>query len=143
MSIASVRAETQKRMGEVSAGPMQCTFCGAPTAWETLSRLGARCQACFDRFCREHQPAPDVGDRREMGSRAWAHALKARDEAGERLTPYQKWAWRRVLHAHKTLDAARDGQDIEPRAIERALEATGDKPETPWVDRVEVPVFDE
>lgn len=149
MTVASVRAETAKLM---AAPSLQCSFCFAPTPYETLSRLGSRCHACFDRFCREHQPSIDVGDRRVMGSRAWAHALQRRDAAGEKLTPYQRWAWRRVLDAHRTLDAARDGAEISEYAISKALESTGDiklppmKPilaDVPWCDRDEIPAFDQ
>ena len=60
--------------------------------------------------------------------RVWAHRLKAREEAGEPLTSFQREAWRAALHAHGTLDAAVAGADVPRAEIDDALQETGDMP---------------
>lgn len=72
------------------AGPHEvfapCTRCNTPTQRSTLAHYGARCLRCYIAFCREPQPTPRfMGDKRTGGNRAWAYALKARQDAGERL----------------------------------------------------------
>jgi hypothetical protein len=32
---------------------LPCRFCGEQTRWKVLSNLGARCQTCYDAYCRE------------------------------------------------------------------------------------------
>ena len=75
---------------------LPCRFCGSPTLREVLAHYGARCLECYEAYVREPQPAPRVGDK-TIGPRAWASALKARDEAGERLTPSQREMYRDAL----------------------------------------------
>lgn len=81
---------------KVIGEPMPCTFCGAITSHETLRMLGARCVPCFRSYCAEVQPAVDVGDKRK-DAKAWAHALRLRELAGERLTAPQREMWRAAL----------------------------------------------
>lgn len=57
----------------------------------------------------------------------WAWDLKARDDAGESLTPMQRTAYRAVTGRAK-LDAARDGFDVPFDDITDALHASGDLP---------------
>lgn len=61
MSLAKVRAETARRMGndEPPSRLLPCRFCSEPTPWETLSNLGARCRTCYDAYCRQgYRPRP-------------------------------------------------------------------------------------
>lgn len=47
-----VRKETAERMGEDPGDMLPCIRCHTPTDRDTLSLLGARCQACYDAYCR-------------------------------------------------------------------------------------------
>jgi len=49
-----VRKETAEKMGKGDGGDgvLPCTTCKEPTPWATLSNLGARCQRCYEAFCR-------------------------------------------------------------------------------------------
>lgn len=51
-------SEVRQELAKQSAGAneLPCRYCGAPTAWETLSNLGARCRSCYDAYCRSPQP---------------------------------------------------------------------------------------
>jgi hypothetical protein len=73
-----------------------CMWCRAPTAWEVLSRNGARCNRCYEAYQTEPRTFPDVGDSK-TDPRGWAKALKARDEAGDRLTDAQRDMYRAAL----------------------------------------------
>ncbi len=96
-----------------------CRWCGNSTPRDDLSRYGARCEPCYQAWCAEANPSwwpnrPLQPHEREAlmrhakkavaklrakkpDPRAWAHALKAREEAGERLSPVQRDAWRIAL----------------------------------------------
>jgi hypothetical protein len=76
---------------------LPCRWCEAPTKLETLSLYGARCFDCFQRYCRDGQLPAVVANRHTEGSKAWAYALKAREEAGERLSSAQRGMWRTAL----------------------------------------------
>lgn len=89
-----------KRMADAApqdGSRLPCHLCGEPTLHATLTQYGARCYPCYERWCAEPQTGPNVGDRRATGPLAWAHALKTREEAGERLTLSQKVMWREAL----------------------------------------------
>lgn len=79
--------------------PLPCGACGKLTQRVSLSQHGARCLGCFEAYCRETKPFPAY-DKRTGGARAWAHALKAQEESGDRLTPAQKAMWRSALRPH-------------------------------------------
>lgn len=87
------------------AALLPCRWCDTPTAHSTLSTYGARCYPCYLAYCREAQPSPDVGDKRNRGSRDWARALKHREESGERLSPAQRDMWREAIGRSTTVDA--------------------------------------
>jgi hypothetical protein len=74
-----------------------CRWCNAPTLRETLSNYGARCFRCFEAWQAERHEVPDVGNKPDRGMRDWAHALKRRHEAGERLTVAQVVAYKSAL----------------------------------------------
>lgn len=87
---------------DAPAMPLQalksCMFCGRPTAHDTLATLGARCAPCYRNYCESaSKPTPDVGDKRKGNPKEWAHALKAREEAGEILSSVQRTMWRAAL----------------------------------------------
>lgn len=102
-------------LGPVTHRP--CTFCGKATLIATLANYGARCNACYEAFCREPQPHVDVGDKR-LDPRSWAHALKRRHEAGERLTPPQIAMYRAALSSQQ-----RNDEDETPADRARAERA--------------------
>jgi hypothetical protein len=92
------RAAAQSADGNAPSSEVNlaCSFCATPTAQSTLSTLGARCFTCYLAFCRQQQPKVFVGDKRQ-DFRGWARALKAREEAGQRLDPAVQAMWRRAL----------------------------------------------
>lgn len=96
-----------------------CRFCGHSTPTDDLATYGARCRQCYDAYLAEANPAwwpnrrltPDERAsvirkaKRALATlgannrdpKAWAHALKAREEAGEKLSRTQREAWRDAL----------------------------------------------
>lgn len=94
--------------GGVKVGiPMPCTFCGAMTSHATLAMLGARCAACYGAYCRATKPMPFVPETSippDAGGRAWAYRLRYREQTGERLTAFQRDAWRLALKPRSTLE---------------------------------------
>ena len=123
-----------------SAPMMPCRWCQAPTQRATLGHYGARCFRCYEAFLLDPQKAVDVGDKRKSGPRDWAHALKRREEAGEKLSPAQREMWRAAIGAHQLLDGVRQGSGASEAEISDALRVTGD---IPWAERGDVPAFDE
>ena len=95
-----------KATGEVSdvggTQSMPCRGCGAMTAWETLSKLGARCERCYGQYCSRPQLAPEWASKvpSKDNPKAWAEALRQRELAGGRLSKVQREAWRAAL-GHK------------------------------------------
>jgi hypothetical protein len=89
-------------------GGMRCMFCHRPSQWATLSQYGARCFSCYESWQRAPQTSPDIGDKRK-GLRDWAHALKRRHDAGERLTFGQIDAYRAALRREGGEDGLQEG----------------------------------
>jgi len=90
-----------------------CLWCKSLTLVETLNQYGARCFNCYEAYCREPQPAPSVmADKRHGDPKAWAEALKQREEAGERLTLAQRDMWRAALGKNKF--AGPDAEESTP-----------------------------
>jgi ribosomal protein L37AE/L43A len=92
MSYKSAR----KEIAEQNDAQPTCAFCGRASAWETLSSYGSRCGACYAAYCSAYRPFPAIGDK-STSPRSWADALKARHEAGDRLTPAQITAYKTVI----------------------------------------------
>lgn len=49
-------SEVRREMGQKLADPsdtMACSYCGAATARDILTSLGARCSVCFGAYCRQ------------------------------------------------------------------------------------------
>lgn len=89
--VRQIRQETARRMGEDDG--LSCWRCRQSANRETLSAYAGMCGPCFGAYCRETRaPAPITGGRSE-----WAFSLKARHDAGERLTPAQVDAYRCAL----------------------------------------------
>lgn len=76
---------------------LSCRLCRASADYATVSSLGGMCLRCYDAYRSEapaiRTPAADSS----TDKRAWARALKAREEAGERLSPVQREMWRTAL----------------------------------------------
>lgn len=99
---------------EANANWLGCTECGAGADRETLSSFGARCLKCYGAYCREHQPPgppPSLAERARLFRRmhepmpdkdpkAWAKALRDREQLGEFVSPVQAHAWRTALKQH-------------------------------------------
>lgn len=80
--------------------PMPCLSCGAVTPHDTLRMLGARCHRCYLLYCSELPRAPDSGDK-TADPKSWAHQLRRRELAGERLTKPQRDMWRSAIGAQE------------------------------------------
>ena len=89
---------------------MQCRWCGGMAKRIDLSMGGARCVPCYrdylDQGVRHHgalSPDEKRAVLRKLGligksaPREWAHLLKAREEAGEKLSSIQRRFWREAL----------------------------------------------
>jgi hypothetical protein len=74
-----------------------CRFCGSPAPFETLVMFGARCSRCYGNYVHESIRAPKVPLDAKAHSKAWAHNLKARLDAGERLSSVQRQMMADVL----------------------------------------------
>lgn len=71
----------------------QCGTCKAQTPVETLNNFGARCGACFTRYCRALPELPKANVRREdVGERQYAAQRLVTWESRhmERMTPAQR-----------------------------------------------------
>lgn len=77
---------------------LSCGWCKASTKVTTLSMFGGRCGSCYGRYVNEVHPGPNVGDKRHEGAKAWAYALKDREENGAALSSVQRSMWRAALH---------------------------------------------
>lgn len=79
-------------------GPLPCSWCQKPTLRSLLSQHGARCLQCYEAYLQSPEPTPGwMADKRTEGTRAWADALKAHEEAGGNLSGAQKTMWRAVI----------------------------------------------
>lgn len=91
-----VRAQlADQDVGNEDTAP--CSRCQTATRRETLSLLGAQCPRCYRAYCTEIPERPRVTYARDDRRRSWAWNLKARHEAGERLTPAQISAYTAAL----------------------------------------------
>lgn len=96
-SKAGIAADVE--CGEKAAAA-PCRICANTTDHELLSKHGGMCLGCFDSWRRRPiAETPDIGDKMKDGPRAWAVALRKREQCGERLTPFQRQAWRDALGA--------------------------------------------
>ena len=93
-SYREVREELSQQTGVDTSMP--CTLCSRPTKRETLNAYGARCFRCYELYCAERTPSPDVGDKRTGDPRSWAYALLHRQQNGERLSAVQQKMMRAV-----------------------------------------------
>lgn len=76
---------------------LPCRTCGKATLIVTLTNYGTRCFGCYEAYCGEpQQKSMFLADKRR-DTKAWARALKAREEAGDRLSPAQRTMWREAL----------------------------------------------
>lgn len=125
MKYREVRRETAEKLGTDEYGPLPCMTCKADTARATLSTYGARCGACYAAYCRHPQEQLEVGDK-AVGPRAWAHALKARELAGERLTVAHKAMWRSAIGDTPAAAVSQAEQDQREAAKERTARRVAD-----------------
>lgn len=126
----------QKVADDYLANHLPCHGCNASTPRDELSRLGARCQGCYDAYLAERNPAwwpnrPLTSDERKavvrkatqgmrrIGSgqsdpKAWARGLRSREldhggvlANGTRMTDSQREAWRHALR-YETVEEGAD-----------------------------------
>lgn len=78
---------------------MPCNGCNTLTKRSTLNTFGARCAPCYRAYCATPQPAPLLPAKgaKDLDPKAWAKALRTREERGERLTVAQRQMWRDAL----------------------------------------------
>lgn len=88
-------AETRQRLHEAVA-EFRCHRCAGTAAQSTLIAFGGHCGPCYAAYCREARSWPDVGNK-EKNPMGWAHKLRQRHEAGEKLTQAQIAAYRHTL----------------------------------------------
>lgn len=81
---------------------LPCSWCGDATSVATLTTLGSRCDRCFAAYGRAPQSTPHLPskEQRLANPKAWALALREREQAGERLTLAQRTAWRAAIARH-------------------------------------------
>jgi hypothetical protein len=88
-------------MNEPNTRMDPCRLCGRATLYDDLTMFGARCQACFDAYCKAIPAAPKVAAHSmpvaDTHPLAWAHRLRIRETAGEPLSRHARDAWREVL----------------------------------------------
>lgn len=83
--------------------PMPCLVCRQSAEWKTLSEHGGMCLGCYGNWrSRPVAESPNIGDKAKDGDMAWAPALRKRELMGERLTPFQRGAWREAIGAGAT-----------------------------------------
>lgn len=75
---------------------MPCRWCGKLASIGSLNTYGARCFKCYEAYCQVQPDYTDTGNKNDS-PKAWAHALKRREENGERLSSVQKAMWRAAL----------------------------------------------
>lgn len=51
MTVIDIRKQIAEKLGAGSS--LSCINCGTPTAYDTLSTLGAKCFPCYQAYCRE------------------------------------------------------------------------------------------
>lgn len=96
MSYKATKADVAEQIER--PGPMPCRTCKTSTDLKTLCDHGGMCFSCYSSWRRAPLPQwPDIGDKAKNGTKDWAGALRRRDMAGERLTPFQRQAWRAAL----------------------------------------------
>ena len=103
----------QQIADESGAGMLPCSFCGRQTEHAVLVEYGARCGPCFNAYVTRDRPVSRIltsDEKRavlhrlrvllsvQQHPRAWAHRLRDREDAGERLTRIQRDAWRTALN---------------------------------------------
>jgi uncharacterized membrane protein len=99
-------------------GHLPCRWCQATTPKADLATYGARCRRCYEAYCAEANPRnrvavgpmtlaekqavirsiANIGKGGVRGPKDWAHRLCSREQAGERLSPAQRKAWREALN---------------------------------------------
>lgn len=103
----STYSKVRKELAEqhVNEDTPPCRYCGTPTARDTLTTFGARCGPCYRAYRESIPEGPPIAYRRDDRARSWAWNLKARHDAGERLTPAQITAYTVALRTrHETAD---------------------------------------
>lgn len=96
-SFREVREELDSHAGSGQA-EMSCGFCGKRTRVATLNAYGARCFQCYEAYCSAPQLYTDSGNKNDS-PKAWAYALKRREESGEKLSSVHQMMWRSALGA--------------------------------------------
>lgn len=75
-----------------------CRFCNFPTLTSILSQYGTRCFRCYEAYCSMPQPAPATAANNIADKKAWAWALKAREERDPTgMSLAQRTMWREAL----------------------------------------------
>lgn len=101
MSYRDVRRDFEQH----ADGKVPCRQCNAPVSSGTLSDHGGMCYPCYLAYSRSAERMPawlaGVPGRNEQGPRDWARRLKARHEAGDRLSKAQIDAYTEALRGRE------------------------------------------
>lgn len=91
--MSSAYREVRKELAQQAAEDLRCRWCGQTAAASTLSAFGARCGGCYAEYCRAVPRGPEIPHdaKGADGPHAWAYRLRARADAGERLSHAQQW----------------------------------------------------
>jgi len=102
-------SEGHKEYGNPEDELMPCSECHGSAPRKVLVMFGSLCSGCYERY---RNRSTDVGvfthqEKRAIvekiagigrsDSKAWAHILKAREKAGDRLSSLQRRMWREAL----------------------------------------------
>lgn len=105
--------QDQRIADEFSSRQFLCCTCRRLTDGTELAEFGARCGACYEAYCRAAPSGPiprNTAEKRAILERLravmaqqskdpknWAYRLRDREARGDRLTPFQREAWRNAL----------------------------------------------
>lgn len=91
--------ETREHTPAPQEARLECRKCGKPTQYATLEQYGAQCFSCYSTWCGQVRETPShpTNAPRNADPLSWARRLRAREQAGERLSQFQRDAWREAL----------------------------------------------
>ena len=95
-------------------GRQACRRCGTLTLRSMLAQYGGRCLRCFDAYIAEPQVKPAALPDKRLGPKAWAWALKAREERDPRsVSSAQRAMWRAAIAPQLLAQAIADDEAVE------------------------------
>lgn len=132
--MSSSYRKTVDKLNEQSGGDnLPCMGCQTQTQRSVLSHLGARCQSCYEAYCREPPPELHPKFRGMPGGKTSKLDLSLPKRADIDRDKAKAETARLVAHyaeQHRIdagpINRAKDGQPVARRDIDNALRASGD-----------------